>query len=90
MQRQPDDDQPEPSVKKQVRLPVVIINPDDDVEYGRKESRFFPALPMPAAKEGVEVPEEPELPHTPPPGAYYMEGALSVLAGCTTLLTVNI
>lgn len=55
-----------------MRLPIVVINPDDDVEYGRKESRFFPAGLKPDAQEGKH---KGELPNTPPAGAYYIEGA---------------
>ena len=60
-------------MKQQVRLPVIIVNPDDEVEYGRKESRFFPSWPRSFSKDGKQ--EKPaELPHTPPPGAYFIEG----------------
>lgn len=66
----------EPPEKKQVRLPVVIVQPDDDVKYGRAESQYFPkrALEM----ESGNGPSKAKLPDTPPKGSYYIEGQLLI------------
>lgn len=63
----------EGSIKQQVRLPVIIVNPDDKVEYGRKESRFFPSWPKAKSRDGKQD-KAAEFPQTPPPGAYFIEG----------------
>ena len=59
---------------------MVVIQPDNEVEHGRAESRFFPCwasqVPPHAAEEGKAAPEELELPHTPNKGAYYIEGMI--------------
>jgi len=66
------------SEKRQVRLPVVVIQPDNYVEHARAESRFFPCWATKGPSQGEEAEEaesqEPELPHTPNKGAYYIEG----------------
>ena len=64
------EDKQEPPIKKQVRLPVVVVQPDDNVEYGRAESRFFPQRSPQPQKDSPQ----PKLPDTPPKGAYYIEG----------------
>lgn len=58
-------------VKKQVRLPVVVVDPEGNVEYGRAESRFFPSRKV-QTKGDSQI--EAKLPETPPRGAYYIEG----------------
>ena len=62
-----------PPGKKQVRLPVVVVQPDDDVQYGRAESRFFPQRQN-DEKQGPDRTQDAQLPDTPPKGAYYIQG----------------
>ena len=57
----------------------MVIQPDNEVEHGRAESRFFPCWaskgPLKAEEEdGKAASEELELPNTPNKGAYYIEG----------------
>jgi hypothetical protein len=62
----------------QVRLPVVVIQPDNEVEHARAESRFFPSWASVAQKQVGDTArdecKELELPNTPNKGAYYTEG----------------
>lgn len=62
----------EPPTKKQVRLPVIVVQPDNGVEYGRAESRFFPKS-VGEETDSKET-QESKLPDTPPKGAYYIQG----------------
>jgi hypothetical protein len=66
------------SLLQQVRLPVLVIQPDNLVEHARAESRFFPCWAAKASSQEGDSPQagsqELELPNTPNKGAYYIEG----------------
>jgi len=63
-----------------VHLRGADIQPDNEVEHGRAESRFFPCWasegPPKAKEDGNAATEELDLPHTPNKGAYYIEGVM--------------
>lgn len=55
------------------RKPVVIIDPTEDISYGRKESSYFPSFFKLGPKEPSKDNQDSQLPE-PPEGGYYSRG----------------
>ena len=75
-EHQTSDAEEQPALKQQVRLPVVVLQPNNEVQYGRAESCFFHQKDLKTPKDDSHGPGDSKLPNTPPKGAYYIQGQI--------------